>query len=372
MKWFRSLLIIANIGVLFASSIGDDGALGHRRGGNSNDKGKQSGGDSDLRKQSDDSGRSRDRIGIGGSETAVNPTLRDRGGRSSDSLNGQGEIRNLEGDPFVKRKSGATATVVYGTVNNLRRDPALSSRPPERDRPPIDVFNPSLTTMVRREDNVVRHARYRTGYYHYNAGWRDDDFIFGFYSFTPVYDRCVVSPFYYYPFLPPYVSRSRVLVLRVGNVSIYADDGPNYYWDRGIDYRWTRSYWYEPVSRRSELDYALDNLVDAWKDSDRRALNRLIPDWGSIGIYVDERYNYSLSADDFYDMMLDNIRSARTRAYDILSVKKYRNEARVVAVHEYIDPWGRRERVYHVYRLVDEGYGYKITDFGTSDRRPRR
>jgi hypothetical protein len=60
MKWFRALLIISSIGVVCASSIGDDGALGHRRGGGSDDKGKQSGG-SDVRKQNESNGRSRDR-----------------------------------------------------------------------------------------------------------------------------------------------------------------------------------------------------------------------------------------------------------------------------------------------------------------------
>lgn len=465
MKWFRALLIISSIGAVCASTIGDDGSLGHRRGGGSDDKGKQSGGGSDVRKQNESNGRSRDRDnqnsggssvgssggqrdslgrtrddnrsndrignsvgggrdttdrnrdtgrdrdrigggdsnrgGIGNSAGGGRDTTdrnrdrigggdinsRDRNDRNEDRVTvGDGSIhrigsggniagqgsRTQDNDPFSKRKPGSSGTVIYGTANNLRNDPAWSSRPPERDRPPIDVFNPSLTGMVRREDNVVRHTRYRTGYYHYNVGWRDDDFYFGFYYFKPAYDRCVVSPFYYYPFLPPYVSRSRVLVLRVGNVSIYADDSPNYYWDRGIDYRWTRSYWYDSAARRSELDYALDDLVNAWEDSNRRSLNRLVPDRGSIGIYVDERYNYSLNADDFYDMLLDNIQSARTRQYDILSVKTYRNEARVVAVHEYIDPWNRRDRVYHVYRLVNDGYGYQIADFGTSDRRPRR
>lgn len=423
MKWFRALLIIGSIGAVVAGSTADDGALGHRRGGGSDDRGKQSGG-GDVRSQGDsgvrtrdrdnqngggssigsfggqrDTGRDRDRIGgdsgnrdsnRGGTGTLFGGQRdngRERGSRNDDRITigggtlDRGEFngnlsrqggRDEQTDPFNKRKPGSSGTVVYGTANNLRSDPAWAYRPFERERPPVDVFNPSLTTMVRREDNVVRSTRYRTGYYHYSASWRDDDFYFGYYYFRPAYDRCVVSPFYYYPFLPPYVSRSRVLVLRVGNVSIYADDGPNYYWDRAVDYRWSRDYWWDFNSRRSDLDLALDDLVSAWENANRRALDRLIPSRGTVGIYVDERYNYSLDVDDFYDMLLDNILSARTRKFDILSVKTYRNEARVVAVHEYIDPWNRRDRVYHVYRLVRDGYRYVITDFGTSDRRPRR
>jgi len=101
-------------------------------------------------------------------------------------------------------------------------------------------------------------------------------------------------------------------------------------------------------------------------------LNRLIPDSGKVGIYIDERYQYSMDADDYYDLMVDNTLNARTQNYTILSVRTYRDNVRVVAMHEYTDPWGDRERVYHVYRLEPSRYGYQIVEFGTSDRRPVR
>jgi len=515
MKLIRTLLIISSIGILCASSISDDGSLGHKRGGGSDDKGKQSGGDekksggdsgrsnggndnrsrddnrnkddnnrnnNDNNRNKDDSGghsrdrdrdkindgggssggqrnnndrnrddnrtngggndnrskddsrnnndrnndrlghgredrnrdrdnnsgggnnsggntrdsggtRDRDRIGGGNSGGDINRRDRDNrtddriiggggsnsgsnsgrtgGGRMDDNFGRQGGGRTSGGDPFAKRKPGSTGSTVYGSTNNHRND-SNWSKPPERNRPPMDVFSPSLKGMVRREDSVIKHDRYRSGYYHYYNNWRDDDFFYGYYIFSPVYDRCVVSPFYWYSYVPGYISRSRVIVLHAGSVSMYWTDQPVFFWDSCSSYTYHRTYWYESAARRSELDYALDDLVNVWEDSNRRSLNRLIPDRGNVGIYIDERYDYSMNADDFYDMMMDNVQSARTKSYDILSVKTYRNEARVVAVHEYVDPWDRRDRVYHVYRLVNDGNGYTIVEFGTSDRRPKR
>jgi hypothetical protein len=78
-----------------------------------------------------------------------------------------------------------------------------------------------------------------------------------------------------------------------------------------------------------------------------------------------------LNADDFYDLMVDNVTNAETKRYEILNVRTYRDEVRVVARHEYYDFSGRLCTLYHTYRMVNTRNGYEIVEFGTSDSRPR-
>jgi hypothetical protein len=81
---------------------------------------------------------------------------------------------------------------------------------------------------------------------------------------------------------------------------------------------------------------------------------------------VDGRYNYSMTAEDFESFMLDAIESTRTDRYDIVKVERRGREAEITARHEFTDPWGQREAVYHWYRLEEDRGTYVIRRFGTS------
>ena len=84
---------------------------------------------------------------------------------------------------------------------------------------------------------------------------------------------------------------------------------------------------------------------------------------------MDSRYCYSIGADDYYDLMVDNIYGTRTARYEILSVRSSRNDAQVAARHDYIDAWGRRCTVFHHYRFQRDRGDFYITDFLVSNRR---
>jgi hypothetical protein len=214
---------------------------------------------------------------------------------------------------------------------------------------------------------------WRTDYCYYFASvdWCDADFFYVGYYYQPVWDVCVVSPWYFYPHLPGYLMRSGVVIVAVPDVLFVTGPG-GCYWVSAPVYNWSPPTTDQTGRDESDLDYALDDLRTAFLRNDRRAIGRLVPRDGRVGIYVDEKYSYSMSADDFYDLMLDNVTTTKTDAYDIVDVRTWHDdEARVVARHEFTDTWGRRQVVYHTYRLVAQRGGYFIVDFGTSADRPQ-
>jgi hypothetical protein len=215
---------------------------------------------------------------------------------------------------------------------------------------------------------------YRNGYYHYDRRYQDDWFSYPHYVFNPwQYDRYVCSPWYYYPSLPPYLNSTRIIIINAG--------WPSYNWS-GNPYQWTRrnDNWNDRYDRndrndrygrdRGELDYALDDLQDAWERTDFRAIGRLIPRRGNVNMYFDGRYSYSLDVNDFYDLFVDGIENVKTTRYDVVEVQRGRNgTARIVAKHEFVDPWNNRNTTYHQYFLEEDGRGYVIREFGTSNDR---
>jgi hypothetical protein len=170
-----------------------------------------------------------------------------------------------------------------------------------------------------------------------------------------------VSPWYYYPHLPGYVYSSRCTVI---NYSPVVFVGATYNWNppRSSDYRSDRNY--------NDLDYAIEDLTDAFERGDRRSLERLVPSRGNVNIFVDGRYSYSLGPDDFQDMLSDNIRTTRTERYEIVETRYNRDEAKIIAKHVFSDSWGGQAVVWHTIRLSYERGGAVIREFGTSNYRP--
>jgi hypothetical protein len=270
----------------------------------------------------------------------------------------------LIGPPRNEKDSrNLTGKSYQGSVSNLSKD-RNTTKAFSVDRIPTEIRSGSLEHQVRREDTVRRRNDYRSGYYHYNPNWCDDWFWSSCYTFDPFRTRCVASPWYYYPSLPGYIRHSNVIVISFGNIIQWRGSSYRYYPVRN-DSGYGRNDRYN----RSELDYAIDDLVYAFEEQDRRSLGRLIPTRGRVDIYLEGEYDYSLESRDFYDLMLDAIYNTQTRRYEIVSVQTNSDEAEVVARHEYTDPWGRRSSVYHWYRLEEDRRGYVITKFGTSNNR---
>ncbi len=270
-------------------------------------------------------------------------------------INNGSRNNDRPGDGMLGRRGG---TNYGGSVSNKNRGDNRGERE-LLSKPPVDIFRGGLEHQVRRED-TVRYANrgWRTGYYHYRRDWCDDNFWFNWYVFDPFRANCYVSPWYYYPHLPGYVNYRCVSVVSISLAPFY---GTVYNWYRPT--RWDDDAW----RNYSDLDYALEDITRAFERFDRRALRRLIPYRDRVAIFVDGRYNYSMTGEDFEEFMIDAIEGTQTDRYDITRVERKGREAEVTARHDYIDSYGRRATVYHWYRLEWENGKYVIRRFGTSD-----
>jgi hypothetical protein len=249
-----------------------------------------------------------------------------------------------------------------GSISNSNRG-SQRGEPFRIDRAPVDIFRGGLPSQVLREDRFrVNRGGWRSGYYHYNNNWCDDNFWFNWYVFDPFRSsNCFISPWYYYPHLPAYVNRRCGTIISINLSPWY---GSYYNWRRPANY----GGYYDNYNSYdySALDYAIEDIRRAFQDNDRRSLERLIPSRDRVAIFVDGEYTYSMEPRDFEDFLIDAVEGTRTTRYEITRVERRGREAEVQARHEYEDPWGRRAVVYHHFRLEDVRGYYVITRFGTS------
>lgn len=275
-----------------------------------------------------------------------------------------GRITNpAERGQRLKDIPSRTGNPNYGTVNN-QFNGNKNARPQSFQVPSLNKG--SIAQQALRSGNA-QPVHYRSGYYQYGNNWRDDYFRYSYYQFSFGNNRCSVSPWYYYWNLPPYISVTRI---------IYVDNFRGCNWGYGDVYTYrvnspylkNNPYYGGSVYKQTDLDYALEDLEYAWEYADRRSISRLVPDRGRVNIYHDGQYSYSLSSDDFYDMLVDAVYATDTENYEIASVRVNRNEATVTGKHYFYDAWGGRQVVYHSYRLEREGRDWVITDFSTGTR----
>lgn len=318
MKTFTAIVATA---LLAGACLAQDGLLGKKGGSSGGGGGSgKSGSVGDSRKEPAPTPR---RSGSGGTQERYE-------GRMD-----TGAIR-----PSVR--DSRSGPVRYGTQNNLS-ERVLRSEPPRIQTPRFEKGG--LGDQVLREENT--RVTYRRGYYGYNWDWRDDYFGYPYYRFGWQHG-CVFSPWYWYPHLPGYIVITRI-----------SWSGSRFYFGWGESYDWGRRY------DRSDQDLqdAIEDIERAWKRRDRRSIERLVPARGRVVIDLDRSYAYTVDADDFYDMLRDAVETTRTLDYRIVDVRYERRSARVVAVHEYQDPWGRVERATHAYILELGRRGYEIAEF---------
>lgn len=251
-----------------------------------------------------------------------------------------------------------SGTVQYGTNSN--RHPETPSRQAWRTMEvPSRVLNSNaIMRDAYREDRVERSRSFRSGYVSYSRHWRDDNFWYPWWSFH-WRGNCVLSPFHYYPHLPGFVSHMRV---RLGDFSFGFSSFRPYRWDRPP----SRSFgWGWQDHRFSELDWAVNDLVEAFENRRISYLDRIIARRGEVFIETGDGWRYSISSHDFFDMMRDLVETTRTQDYRIVDVRSTRDDALVVADHHFVDPWGYRERVRHTFLLRRDRDGYTIAYFRT-------
>lgn len=290
-------------------------------------------------------------------------------GSQGDSGLGRGRIGGQPAQGRVENQVSRSGSVNYRGTNNV--DGRAGSRPAVVAPPQTYgiIKSSSMEQRALRED-ASRHANglfnngWRTGYCHYNNNWNDSYFWYPNYCFSPFGNvNIVISPWYSYTFLPGYLNCT----------SVYVTNYRGYWgWNTGFVYSYN-SYdngWdYNNNSTNRELNYSIDDLQDGFENRDFRALDRLVPERGQIAIYRDGRYDYSINADDFADLLNDLSSNANTNRYRILETRTNRNSARISALHEYTDQWGNRQRVYHSIYLENERGNMVIREFGTSNSR---
>ncbi len=230
----------------------------------------------------------------------------------------------------------------------------------------------SIANQVLRQDHTRvnngwndRHSNgWRTGYSQYDNGWRDSYFNYPYYAFTPFNNQCTISPWYYYSNMPAYISVTRI---------IYVNNYQSCRWGYGEQYNFSgynsggfgnnRGY-----TNNASLDDAIYDIKDVFERGDKRALDRMVPRSGRVAIYNDGQYSYSLGADDFYDLILDNVYGTETTKYDVYQAFRNGNTAQIYARHYFRDAFGNTQTVMHTYGLTMQGRDYVITDFSTGYR----
>ncbi len=188
-----------------------------------------------------------------------------------------------------------------------------------------------------------------------NPGYvrRGYGFDYPFYAYDPYVAGAVVvaSPWYGYSYLPPYLDRSRVVVV---------DDYPAWNWDG-----WRR-YDLDTTRDDAAVRTALDDLRDAFESENGRLADKLVPEEGDVAIDNDGKYDYSLNPDDFQKMFLDGVEQSKTAHYDILEARTRGDEIRVRARHTFTDSWGDEQSVVHRITLRrEDGGDFVIREFGT-------
>lgn len=204
--------------------------------------------------------------------------------------------------------------------------------------------------QVLRQDGLRRPiiSGVRSGYYHYDSNWTDNRFCYPRYVFNPYTTVTIYpSPWYGYYSLPAYISADRCSDIRPTFFSFsWSNISNNYSNDRA-------------------LDSALRDIRSLFRRADEDIVDDLVPRNGTVAIYFDGDFRYSLETDDFADLLLDGADNVRTTDYRINRIAYEDRFVKVYASQSYRDPWGITRFTYHTFVLEKERRRYVIRAFGT-------
>lgn len=396
----RMIWTVAALGALSFSAIAQSGGMmgkgkggGSGSGGGSQSGGGSRGGGGSQGGGSNNSGPgSRSQQGGGSNNSGDNGSgSRSNRNRNNNSNNSGGQ-NNFDRGQLLNKKPSQSGRVEYNSQNN-----GFTSRNSQAPRFNIETIpgNFNRNDMLNR---VIRQDRitfawpgcngwndWRVGYWQYDQRWNDNFFWYPNYVFNPFGQNCVISPWYYYPTLPGYIGWNRINnwgcqpSVFVGVTYNWNNNGWNNGWNSGWNNGggWNNNNggWnngggnWDNRDRWNSLDDTLDDLQAGFLDGDRRAIGRLIPRRGSVNIFIEGRYGYSLNTEDFYDLVMDNIQTTRTNRYEIERVWRNNDGARVVARHEFVDPSGRRQTVWHSWVFGLDRRDLVVREFSVANRR---
>jgi hypothetical protein len=217
--------------------------------------------------------------------------------------------------------------------------------PPHFDRPPI------LHRPVGDSD--------RDGYYPCLTDWRDSFFAYVFYAFTYDPAQCVASPWYYYPNMPAYVDLDRVsfdpFSIDTAGLQPFAWHSPDYD---------------APGSDEYFIDMSIDRLLNVYENQDTDSLDALVPSGYNVDVSLDGGSSYTLSGDDFHDMMLDNVTTTQTTRFSVVGVQRFAGGLVVKAIHQFTDADGQTQRLLHTYILKMGDNEYTIASLKVTQPAP--
>lgn len=288
------------------------------------------------------------------------------------------ERRRDDGPVFVPRTTGPRDMPSKGPQGDQRfnlgrpsdsRSPGVATIP----RPVIvdsrgSSNRGSLPYQVRRSEEY--RVGLRVGYYHYDPWWQPYHYGYPYYVFVPTPYDCFFSPYYYYWTCPPYIHSRRIVVVTPRVFVIISD--PIRWVYCGYDTRYSYGYGSNfGYASYSSVDRAVSRLVDAFRRSDTRSLDELVPRGTTVDIYLEGDYAYSLSSDDYYDMTADMLQSVYTRNFVVERVQRTDDgDIWVVARHEFVDAWNSTERTWLGFLLERRGDRYVIRQAATYSYRP--
>lgn len=370
MKWIRAFALVSAVALAVPHiAFAQDGPLGKKGGGKGGGQSGTSGGNAGGQSNNSGGGKSGGRSGgqSGGQAGLPNTPPQTGGGQTSPALGRPVTIpRQQSGDQIVVKRGGQeskSGTVKYDSNNNVQIGSGQYSGPGVVTIPRISTSR-EISLEARGESRNIElradnNGNFRFGYWHYRKDWCDDDFYYPFYSFR--YDpwKCVPSPFYAYYHLPPYLNCTRITI---GSFS-WTQCSTVYSYRRGNDDPYGWGWGRDDSRRRGDLDYAVDDIYDAFRTRRMRGLGDMIGRYVVVEYGYGERYR--MSGDDFYDLMRDVVEGTYTENYLIQDVYRDGDQATVIAYHTFFDPRGIRESVRHVYGLQKVRRGYEIAYFRT-------
>jgi hypothetical protein len=145
------------------------------------------------------------------------------------------------------------------------------------------------------------------------------------------------------------------LPIYVNRTIWYADSRDDYYLS-GASWR-----------RDRDLVRAVEDIEDAFRSGDIEALVDHVDTGARIAVFNREKYQYSLSSNDYLDMTRDAMRDMDTVRFDLVRVREKRSGACVASgVHEYRDGDGATKRVLVSFGLERRDGRWVITQVCTA------
>jgi len=233
------------------------------------------------------------------------------------------------------------------------------------DRKTINGVNTSFSRVqhfVGQPTNrfVVRPRSFFSG--HRGFRHRGFDLFFAFDFFYPFYFN---DPFFYgfnypgyypsiysyYGWCPGWVYPDRVYY--DSSDYVYHNPYRYYYSNNGMDY--------------NGAEQAINDIRQAWLNSDLSLLSAHLTDQVGIRVYFDGQYKYTTATGDYYAMTSDTMSTTHTESMDLGDpVWISSQEVFYTGRHEFTDPDGSQRTVYVSYRLRHLGSGWYIVGIGTS------